>query len=130
MELSAIQLIGLLTLLIVALGVVVANLGKGETAAPAPPEAGTTAASNPTTAISFRHWLGLGLLITAAVLGAIAIDHYLLPPRPVEYRIVSLEDLSATDTLAKLGNDGWRVVSARRAINDDHGIYELIIMRE
>ena len=130
MALSAIQLIGLLTLLIVALAIVFANMGKNESAAPASQEEAVLAASNPTSAISFRHWLGLGLLITAAVLGAIAIDHYLLPPRPVEYRIVSLEDLSATDTLAQLGNDGWRIVSARRAINDDHGIYELIIMRE
>ncbi len=130
MELSAIQLIGLLALLIVALGIVVANLGKGDTAVPAAPEEGTTGVSRPTFAISLGHWLGLGLLITAAVLGAIAIDHYLLPPRPVEYRIMALEDLSAADTLAQLGNDGWRIVSARRAINDDRGIYELIIMRE
>ena len=130
MELSVIQIVGLFTLLIVVAGFVISNLGKGDTEAPAAQEEAVLAASNPTTAISFRHWLGLGLLITAAVLGAIAIDHYLLPTRPVEYRIVSLEDLSATDTLAKLGNDGWRVVSARRAINDDHGIYELIIMRE
>ena len=107
---------------------VVLKANEGDTVPTATTAAPTPAP--PVPAAANQHGLRFFILVLLATVAAIAVDRYLLPPRPVEYRIVALEDATSVSTLQSLGNDGWRIVSARRAINDDHGIYELIIMRE
>ncbi|NMD00889.1 MAG: hypothetical protein GYA62_14385 [Bacteroidales bacterium] len=48
-----------------------------------------------------------------------------------EYSIASIEDFLFDFTIDKIGNEGWELVFARRAINENSkGIYECIFKRK
>ena len=50
-----------------------------------------------------------------------------------EYRIESIEDLSFSKDMQKLGDDGWELIFARRAVTGEgllsRGIYECIFRK-
>lgn len=46
-----------------------------------------------------------------------------------EYRVNSYPDDGLIDWLDSLGDAGWEVVSARRAVDDGKGMYEVIFKR-
>lgn len=45
-------------------------------------------------------------------------------------RIAAVEDGATIETLNRLGAEGWRVVSARRALDSGRGLYEVILMKK
>lgn len=46
-----------------------------------------------------------------------------------EYQIVGIEDLKFESDMQKLGNAGWELASARRAVSGGEDIYEVILKR-
>lgn len=46
-----------------------------------------------------------------------------------EYKIDSISDGTFKDQMEKIGEDGWELVFARRALSDGRGIYEMIFKR-
>lgn len=51
-------------------------------------------------------------------------------PQRWEYGVVAVSDYTFTDDMNKLGDQGWEVVSARRAVGEfSSAKYELILKR-
>ena len=70
------------------------------------------------------------LAMFAAAFLAVVIGRLVGPSPAVTYCIEAVEDGATIETLNKLGAEGWRVVAARRAIDDRRGLYEVILMKE
>ena len=70
------------------------------------------------------------LAMFAAAFLAVVIGRLVGPSPAVTYRIEAVEDGATIETLNRLGAEGWRVVAARRAIEDRRGLYEVILMKE
>ncbi len=70
----------------------------------------------------------LSVTIAGSVLLA-AIAYKLWSPMTWEYAIVSPLDYELIDKLSEMGREGWEVASARRALNDKTGVYEIIFKR-
>ncbi len=64
------------------------------------------------------------------VIAALQVIPIVAPDRTApkwDYRIEGYKDEEIVEKLNWLGNGGWEVVSARRAMADGSGIYELIL---
>jgi len=72
----------------------------------------------------------LALAMFAAAFLAVVIGRLVGPSPAVTYRIEAVEDGATIETLNRLGAEGWRVVSARRALENNRGLYEVILMKE
>ncbi len=72
----------------------------------------------------------IGVIAFFAALLAVIIGRLVGPSPAVTYRIEAVEDGATIETLNKLGVEGWRVVSARRALDNNRGLYEVILMKE
>jgi hypothetical protein len=79
----------------------------------------------------------LVLALLAAILLALAANVYAVRTTPVtkwEYKIESIRDLEFQRKMQMLGEDGWELTFARRALADDllgekAGLYECIFRR-
>lgn len=77
----------------------------------------------------------LSALLVAHLLSLLVLVQLLPHPTTVasqewEYKIESVPDLSWDEGMAKIGNDGWELVFARRANGSDERMsYEMIFKR-
>lgn len=70
--------------------------------------------------------------LSMAVVGLIlvaSIAYKVWVPPAWEYTILSPSDYELKGKLSEMGREGWEIASARRALNDKTGIYELIFKR-
>ena len=68
--------------------------------------------------------IGLG----SPIIGALRPTALRVTPK-WEYKIESIGDYSFDRVMDELGNEGWELVTARRAINDSTASYEMIFKR-
>lgn len=78
----------------------------------------------------------LVVLIFALLISYLAVNFYFKEDARVikwEYRIVSLEDLQFQESMEALGNAGWELAFARRAVSGEgyssKGVYECIFKK-
>jgi hypothetical protein len=71
------------------------------------------------------------LYVAVAVLVLLsAIAFRLWSPVAWEYAIISPSDYELGTKLTEAGQDGWEIASARRALEDKTGVYEIILKRQ
>ena len=71
------------------------------------------------------------LSIVMVLMGAVSFEAFMPDPTPLyQYDIIAVPDTELPETLTLLGEQGWTIMNARRAVNQNNdALYELIIQR-
>lgn len=72
------------------------------------------------------------LSVLLSIVAVVQVFPIVAPDRAApkwDYRIEGFKDAELVEKLNWLGDGGWEVVSARRAMDDGKGVYELILRK-